>query len=98
MRVVGHDEVERMTDAELDRIDTALRPLGASGACSSEVKDAVRRFNARLERERSMLARARAAFRDPIRRRREPAPVPRAFRRTPKSARLARKVRQHRMP
>jgi hypothetical protein len=35
-----------------------------SEACSSEVKDAARRFNVRLEQERSALDSARAAYRE----------------------------------
>ncbi len=53
-----------MTNVELDRIETALRPLAVSEACSSEVKDAVRRFNVHLEQERSALDSARATCRE----------------------------------
>jgi hypothetical protein len=49
-----------MSIMELDGIGHALKPLVVSDACSSYVKDAVRRFNARLGQERARLEGARA--------------------------------------
>jgi hypothetical protein len=53
-----------MSDTELDRIERLLEPLAASEACSPHVKEAVRRFNASVEQERSRLDAARAAYRE----------------------------------
>jgi hypothetical protein len=51
-----------MSSAKLDRVECVLRPLAVSKTCSAEAKEAVRRFNAQIEQERSKLEAARAAY------------------------------------
>ena len=51
-----------MSSAELDRIEGMLTPLTVSDGCSDDAKDAVRRFNAKIEQERSRLGAARATL------------------------------------